>query len=120
MFDVSGFVNFWTEFLVAHVGVLHEYTLEYAETSTAEAVWHSVVDTDALSHHVDIHVWLNLTNYSLLNYLSPQDGLVHRTHHESRLSTRQALQTLAIHTHEVTRVFDLMNKPLQLTPNKSK
>ena len=36
MFDVSGFVNIWTEFLVAHVGVLHDYTLDYAETDTVE------------------------------------------------------------------------------------
>ena len=28
MWEPNGYVNYWTEFLIAHVGALHEYTTE--------------------------------------------------------------------------------------------
>ena len=30
MFEPNGFVNYWTEFLISHVGALHDYTVVIA------------------------------------------------------------------------------------------
>ena len=39
MWEPKGYVNYWSEFLVAHVGALHDYTLDFGDTTLAASLW---------------------------------------------------------------------------------
>ena len=39
MWEPNGYVNYWTEFLVAHVGALHDYVFDYGDTTLAKYLW---------------------------------------------------------------------------------
>ena len=74
MFEANGYVNFWTEFLVSHVGVLHDYTLEYADQGLAGQLWNQAPVPMGKTTTP-----LGMANYSLLSYYDEGDGLVHGT-----------------------------------------
>ena len=38
MWEKNGFVNFWSEFLIAHVAVLYDFSFDYADTRLADEV----------------------------------------------------------------------------------
>ena len=75
MFEANGYVNYWTEFLLAHVGSLHDYTLDYADTSLASSLW----DQAPIDMGKACPTPLGMANYSLSAYLDPVDHLVHKT-----------------------------------------
>jgi hypothetical protein len=75
MYEPNGYVNIWTEFLVAHVGALYEYTSEYDDVSLAAQLWNQAgVDMGAGAPSS-----LGMTNYSLGAYYDEQTAMVHRT-----------------------------------------
>ena len=78
MYEPNGYVNYWSEFLVAHVGALHDYTLEYADQDLAGRLWNQApISMDALG--LGKNPSLGMDNYSLLTYFNESDGLVHET-----------------------------------------
>ena len=76
MFEPNGYVNYWTEFLVAHVGALHDYTLEYADYSLAAALWNAAPINPSGSAP---ELSLGILNYSLTAYYNTTDSMVHDT-----------------------------------------
>lgn len=74
MYEPNGFVNWWTEFLIAHVGALYDYTFEYADQSLAGELWNK-----APVPMMENKIALGMDNYSLLAYFNASDNLVHKT-----------------------------------------
>ena len=72
MFEENGYVNYWTEFLIAHVGALHDYTLDYADTRLAKHLWDAAPITANKER-------LGLQNYSLTAYYDESKGMVVQT-----------------------------------------
>ena len=83
LFEPNGYVNVWTEFLIAHVGALYEYTSEYAATEQSPTynlgykLWNAPVVPMSTKKHVTTN--LGIANYSLLGYFEEADSLVHDT-----------------------------------------
>jgi hypothetical protein len=75
MFEANGYVNYWTEFLVAHVGALFDYTVEYADHTLTGKLWNQA----PVSMGSKCPTPLGMNNYSLLTYYSAEDQLVHKT-----------------------------------------
>ena len=75
MYEPNGFVNYWTEFLVAHVGALYEYTAEYDDASLAARLWNQAgVDMGSKSPRP-----LGIANYSLSAYYHEETAMVSET-----------------------------------------
>eukprot|EP00041_Stephanoeca_diplocostata_P031313 m.973281 g.973281 ORF g.973281 m.973281 type:complete len:241 (+) comp23933_c0_seq15:216-938(+) len=73
MFQPNGYVNFWSEFLVAHVFALADYTDDYGDVGVATQLWDTQQDVG------DGTVY-NISNYSLWTYTNASgDGMVYRT-----------------------------------------
>ena len=62
----------WTEFLIAHVGALRDFTIEYSDHSLASTLW----DQGPVSMGMKS---LGMENYSLATYFHESDSLVHNT-----------------------------------------
>jgi hypothetical protein len=75
MFEPNGYVNYWTEFLVAHVGALYDYTVEYSDQVLTDRLWNQA----PISMGSKCPAPLGMDNYSLLTYYSADDQLVHAT-----------------------------------------
>ena len=75
MFEPNGYVNYWTEFLVAHVGALYDYTVEYADQGLTDTLWNQA----PISMGSKCPAPLGMDNYSLLTYYNDDDQLVHAT-----------------------------------------
>ena len=71
-YEPNGFVNWWTEFLIAHVGALRDFTIEYSDHSLASTLW----DQGPVSMGLKS---LGMENYSLAAYFDESDSLVHNT-----------------------------------------
>ena len=84
LFEPNGYVNFWTEFLIAHVGALYEYTTEYAATEQSpiynlgSKLWNARV-TSMGNMSGGRSPSIGMANYSLLAYYDATDSLVHNT-----------------------------------------
>lgn len=99
MFEEGGYVNSWTEFLTSHVGALHAFTTDFADTSLAAAVWDfrsagvaqlpvpcggdcaprcAPLRCNTCRSCVGPAEW-SMANYSLAAYYSAADRLVRRT-----------------------------------------
>lgn len=72
LFELNGYVNYWTEFLVSHIWALHDYTIEYDDVALATMLWHA----SPINLTTEV---LGMDNYSLLAYFNHTDNLVHST-----------------------------------------
>lgn len=83
LFDANGYVNYWTEFLVAHVGALLEYTSEYDATESMNGEYDSFNLARKLWNQQPVrmgeHLELGMANYSLSTYFHESDSMVHDT-----------------------------------------
>ena len=41
MWELNGYVNVWSEFLVAHIGALHDYTMDYGDDALLRDIWNN-------------------------------------------------------------------------------
>ena len=76
MWEPNGYVNVWTEFLIAHIGALYEYSLDYADATLAEAVWSNppiLAKVRGKNYSVD------RDSYTLLKYFNQSDNQVYAT-----------------------------------------
>lgn len=73
MFQPNGYVNFWSEFLVAHVFALADYSDDYGDVGVAAQLWDMVQD-------LGDGVVYTMANYSLWAYTNASgDGMVYGT-----------------------------------------
>ena len=75
MYETNGYVNYWTEFLVAHIGALRDYTMDYSDTTLASSLWNQA----PIDMGKACPTPLGIANYSLTAYLDASDHLVHKT-----------------------------------------
>eukprot|EP01052_Picozoa_sp_SAG31_P005581 SAG31_NODE_247_length_19134_cov_12.255050_6_plen_1021_part_00 len=79
MYEPNGYVNYWTEFLVAHIGALRDYTLEYADQRLADRLWRQpLVQMDGGQGRRS-NPALGIDNYTLAAYYNQSDHMVHNT-----------------------------------------
>lgn len=82
MFEANGYVNYWTEFLVSHVGALAEYTAEYTGLTIARKVWNASFSVPLIGKdEPGVPELFSMKNYTLeaYYYYDPGSGLVRRT-----------------------------------------
>eukprot|EP00039_Didymoeca_costata_P025154 m.12523 g.12523 ORF g.12523 m.12523 type:complete len:996 (-) comp4664_c0_seq1:95-3082(-) len=72
MYELRGYVNYWTEFLVAHVFALDSYTTEYDDAGLAQNVWNSTMVPP-------MGLPLSKYNYTLSAYYDSTADLVRKT-----------------------------------------